>query len=259
MLDVRPVPAFQDNYIWLAVEPSGRGAAIVDPGDAEPVLAALKAQALDPKAILITHHHRDHTGGIRDLRRAYPDLPVYGPAAESIPLIDHPLAEGDRVALPELGFEFEILDIPGHTAGHIAYVGHGVLFCGDTIFSVGCGRVFEGTMAQMQASLAKLRALPADTRICCAHEYTLANIGFANWVEPDNPALQAREQQARAQRDAGRPTLPVTLGEEIQTNPFLRWDQAPVRAAAAAHAGHGLTTDADVFAAVRAWKDNEYD
>ena len=255
MEPVLHVPAFQDNYIWLI---RGRRAphqvAIVDPGDAEPVLAALRAQKLTPLAILCTHHHGDHVGGVTDLLAEH-DMPVYGPAGERIRGVTHPLAGGARATLPELDLDFGVLDIPAHTAGHIAYHGNGMLFCGDTLFSAGCGRLFEGSAAQMAQSLATLAALPDDTAVYCGHEYTAANLRFALAVEPDNRAAQAHLAQVQAWRAAGRPSLPSTIGLERRINPFLRTQEAGVRAAAERHAGRALATVTEVFAVLRSWKD----
>jgi hydroxyacylglutathione hydrolase len=253
MLEVRPLRAFQDNYIWLIhglVDP-GR-VAVVDPGDAAPVLAALAERGLELGAVLVTHHHGDHTGGIRALLAAA-DVPVYGPAGESIPGRTHALRGGDRIRLE--GLEFDIIDVPGHTAGHIAYYGHGALFCGDTLFSAGCGRLFEGTPAQMTASLDRLAALPDSTRVYCAHEYTLSNLRFAAAVEPGNEALADYTAKARKLRGEGRPTLPSTVGLERAVNPFLRCDAPAVVRAAESRNGHKLASRVDVFATVRAWKD----
>ncbi len=252
MPTVLHVEAFADNYIWLVA--AGGAAAIVDPGDEAPVLARLEAEGLRPVAILCTHHHWDHTGAIRDLLARY-DMPVYGPAAETIPGRTAALAGGDRVALPELGLALDVLDVPGHTRGHIAYHGAGLLFCGDTLFSAGCGRLFEGSPEEMYHSLTRLAALPGDTRVYCAHEYTAANLRFAAAVEPDNPAIAARAQEVAALRAAGRPTLPSTIGDEKTFNPFLRCEVPSVRAAAEAHAGRPLASPAEVFRVLRAWKD----
>ena len=232
MLDTVPVRAFRDNYIWLV---RGRGdrsrVAIVDPGDAAPVIAALDEHDLCPDTVLITHHHPDHTGGLAALRTRY-SMPVYGPG--SIDGVDHPVSDGDRVTLTGLDLAFAVLAVPGHTLDHIAYVGHGAVFCGDTLFSAGCGRLFEGTAGQMRASLARLRALDDDTQVFCAHEYTLANLAFAAVVEPGNAALADYRRRAVELRSNDRPTLPSRVGLEKQVNPFLRWDRDSVVAAAAA-------------------------
>jgi len=251
-----PIPAFSDNYIWLLQ--CGKRALVVDPGQATPVLAALREQQLTLEAILLTHHHHDHVGGAAQLRQQT-GADVYGPATEVLPVCDHPVAQGDTVPLKPLHISLSVLDIPGHTAGHIAFFGQidgfaSVLFCGDTLFSAGCGRLFEGTPAQMVASLGKLAALPPDTLICCGHEYTLSNLRWALQVEPDNADLQARCKQAQQLRDQGLPTLPSTLALELQTNPFLRTAQDAVIAAAARHAGQSLQGDVAVFACLRAWK-----
>jgi hydroxyacylglutathione hydrolase len=254
MDSVLHVCAFEDNYIWLIRGRSPERVAIVDPGDAEPVLAAIEKHDLEPTVILCTHHHGDHVGGVEDILKHY-SVPVYGPARERIPAVNYRLSEGDRVNLPELGLEFDVLDVPGHTAGHIAYYGAGMLFCGDTLFSAGCGRLFEGTAAQMHASLAKLAALPETTAMYCAHEYTQANLRFALAVEPDNPDTLAYLERVRARRAENLPSLPSTLALERRVNPFLRTGQDGVHRAAEKHSGHALNSDVDVFAAVRRWKD----
>ena len=248
-----PVSAFADNYLWLLHD--GKRALVVDPGDAGPVLRALQASRLQLESILVTHHHADHTGGVDALRKAT-GATVYGPATERIPAPFQPLREGDRVAT--LGLDFQVLDVPGHTAGHIAFYtpdmdGQPLLFCGDTLFSGGCGRLFEGTPAQMLASLGKLAALPRATRVCCAHEYTLANLNFALAVEPDNATLAAYAQHCRQLREQGKPTLPSSIGQEVLVNPFLRTRQAGIMAAVH-HFDASTTDDATVFAALRQWK-----
>lgn len=258
-LSIFPVPAFNDNYIWFVCDTGRRHVAIVDPGDAAPVLAALERERLEPVAILITHHHADHVGGVAELKHRFPLLTVYGPARERIPHIDVRLKQGDVVELRAVGARFEVLDVPGHTAGHIAYYGDGALFCGDTLFAGGCGRVFDGTHEQLADSLQRIATLPADTRVYCAHEYTLDNLGFAKWVEPDNAALLAREEAALALRHDGRPTVPSTLAEELATNPFMRLEAPTVIAAAEARAGQPLQGAREVFYAIRQWKDREYD
>ncbi|MCO6433843.1 hydroxyacylglutathione hydrolase [Nitrosomonas nitrosa] len=249
---IYPVRAFKDNYIWVIRDQ--HYAAIVDPGDAVPVMAYLQQQNLQPIAILNTHHHHDHTGGNIALLTAFA-LPVYGPAKESIPGLTHRLSEGDTIHLAELSLDLSILDIPGHTAGHIAYYGANLLFCGDTLFACGCGRIFEGTPQQMYTSLQKLTKLPDDTLIYCAHEYTLANIRFATAIDPNNPVLAERAGKAEAQRKRDLPTLPSTLALEKATNPFLRSNQPALIDAANQHAGRVLSDPVSVFTEIRRWKD----
>ncbi|PWF42237.1 hydroxyacylglutathione hydrolase [Massilia glaciei] len=255
-LAVLALPALKDNYFWLIHD--GVNAAVVDPGDAAPVLAALAAHSLTLTAILLTHHHADHIGGVPRLL-SHAKVPVFGPANEPIATISVPLAEGALVDVPGLALSLRVLEVPGHTLGHIAYVratpGANWLFCGDTLFAGGCGRLFEGTPAQMAASLARLAALPDDTQVFCAHEYTLANLAFAAAVEPDNRLLQQRTERESARRAAGQPTLPSSIGLEKQTNPFLR-HREPGVAAGLAKAGK-LAPGADelaVFTALRGWK-----
>jgi hydroxyacylglutathione hydrolase len=264
MTAISAIPAFSDNYIWLLS--AGRDAVVVDPGDARPVQAALAARQLDLRAILLTHHHPDHVGGVAALLQAAP-LPVYGPRAEAerIGTITEPLDDGDAVTV--LGHRFTVIAVPGHTLGHIAYYspeaiddGAGVLFCGDTLFSVGCGRLFEGSPAQMLGSLQRLAALPGQTRVYCAHEYTSANLAFARVVEPGNVELAAYGERVRGLREQGQPSLPSTIAQERLVNPFLRSDSAAIRDALSEHAlrNHGASAASDVaaFAALRAWKDN---
>lgn len=248
-----PVPAFTDNYLWLLQD--GRRALVVDPGEATPVLQALAQHGLQLASILVTHHHADHTGGIKALREAT-GAHVWGPATEPIPGPFTPLKEGDRVEA--LGLDFAVLDVPGHTAGHIAFYcpdvdGQQLLFCGDTLFSGGCGRLFEGTPAQMLASLDKLAALPGATAVCCAHEYTLSNLRFALAAEPHNAELAAYQARCQHLREQGLPTLPATLAQERRINPFLRTRQ-PALVAAAQRRDASAHDDIAVFAALRQWK-----
>ena len=259
MLTAQGVLAFEDNYIWLIKQTDRPQIAIVDPGDAKPVINAIKSQSLEPIAILITHHHWDHTGGIADLLDFHP-MPVYGPATESIPHITQPLSEGNIVHLPELDVRLQVLDVPGHTPGHIAYycqneAGQGMLFCGDTLFAGGCGRLFGGTVEQMHRSLRKIRDLPDNTQVFCAHEYTEANLIFAKIADSGNTAILDRQSIVSHQRQQGQPTVPSLLGIEKSTNPFLRFDDPDLKKAAEAFAGHALPDEAAVFGAVRHWKD----
>jgi hydroxyacylglutathione hydrolase len=255
MLEVSPVRAFSDNYLWLMRAPRDRaGAVVVDPGDARPVQVALEEQGLQLRAILVTHHHPDHVGGVRALAERY-SAEVFGPARESLPCDFRPLEGGAVVSLRSLGLEFDVMDVPGHTLGHIAYHGHGALFCGDTLFSAGCGRLFEGTPAQMLDSLDRIAALPDETLVYCAHEYTLGNLRFAAAVEPGNADVLETLDAVQALRGRDAITLPTTLGRERRINPFLRCREPAVRAAAEARAGRPLAGASDVFAVVRAWKD----
>lgn len=249
------LPAFADNYIWMIHD--GRRAVVIDPGEPAPVEQALEAHALVLAGILVTHHHGDHTGGIDALRLRLQG-PVWGPATENIPSPFTALRGGDRVEA--LGLSFDVIDVPGHTAGHIAYFGRPggqppLLFCGDTLFIGGCGRLFEGTPAQMHQSLDRLGNLPGDTRVCCAHEYTLSNLRFARAVEPGNQELQAFSAQCEALRAGGRPTVPGAIATERRINPFMRCDQSEVIASARQH---GARSDApvDILAALREWKNH---
>lgn len=254
MMEVRRIHAFDDNYIWLIGCENNPNVAIVDPGDADPVFAFLEQEQLNPVAILITHHHGDHTGGVQELVAKF-DIPVYGPAHERIPALTHPVVENDTVKLGACGLTFHVLDTPGHTRGHVCYVGHDALFCGDTLFTGGCGRLFEGSPEQMYASLEKLRALPDSTQVYCAHEYTQANLAFAVVAEPENPVIRARLEEVRQLRARHQDTVPASLGLEKETNPFLR-SHVPALIAAAEHfAGHTLPSPSAVFATVRYWKD----
>jgi hydroxyacylglutathione hydrolase len=249
-----PLPAFDDNYIWMLHD--GHQALVVDPGDAQPVLQALQTQHLQLQAILVTHHHADHVGGVAELRAAT-GATVHGPAGEEMPEPLQRYSEGDVLGL--LGLRFEVLDVPGHTAGHIAWYcpdadGAPVLFCGDTLFSGGCGRLFEGTPAQMLASLDKLAALPGSTRVCCAHEYTLSNLRFARAVEPGNTALQQHMQRCESLRAQRQPTLPSTLAVERDINPFLRTREPAIVQAVEPRAQ--VRDEAGIFAALRLWKND---
>jgi hydroxyacylglutathione hydrolase len=255
-MELVALPAFTDNYIWM-LHDSAR-ALVVDPGDAAVVAQALDARGLALAAILVTHHHDDHTGGV-DALRARLSGPVYGPARESIPAPYTALADGAHIEV--MGMGFEVLDVPGHTAGHIAYLQRPpgdaapLLFCGDTLFSAGCGRLFEGTPAQMHQSLSRLAALPAHTRVCCTHEYTLSNLRFAHAVEPTNRDVAGHTAWCEGERAQGRPTLPSTIERELRINPFLRCDVPAVTASARTH-GARSDEPAAVFAALREWKNH---
>lgn len=265
MIQITPIPAFSDNYLWLIHKHNSPHAVIVDPGDATPVLNTLRDKGLELGAILVTHNHSDHVGGIRELLAAFPGIPVYGPGNEPVPCLTRAVSEGERIILDGLDMELQVLDTPGHTRGHIAWFSEStgtddpVLFCGDTIFSAGCGRVFNGTFEQLHDSLQALARLPASTQIYCAHEYTLDNIGFAEWVEPDNTALQAWKEHCWQQLDAGGETIPSRLETERQINPFLRTTHPDVIAATERHAGRTLADSRAVFRELRTWKDREYD
>jgi len=251
-VNVTAIPAFSDNYIWL-VSAGGDECAVVDPGQAEPVLKALKRDALQLAYILLTHHHADHIGGVAELVAAT-GAKVYGPRDPRIPGQTRSFGEGERLDLAALGLSFEVLEVPGHTATHIAFHGQGCLFCGDTLFSVGCGRLFEGSPEQMQESLDKLAALPPETRVYCAHEYTLSNCDFALQVEPGNRALTRRSSAVEAARAAGRSTVPSTLADELAVNPFLR-SREPTVVRAARKRDPRAEPGASTLAVIRAWKD----
>ncbi|WP_020557970.1 hydroxyacylglutathione hydrolase [Thiofilum flexile] len=294
MIEVIPVPAFTDNYIWfitdkdessntlsaitaltiiqqstekegnseqamVSISHTRRPVAIVDPGDAAVVFAALEEHQLEPIAILITHRHRDHVGGIEEILQRYPHIPVYGPETEEIPHRTHALNERDMISLAPLHLELKVLDVRGHTAGHIAYYGANRLFCGDTIFANGCGRVFDSTLEELYHSLQKIAHLPSETLVYCAHEYTVDNLGFAKWVEPDNEAIDARLEACWDLIDNGKGTVPFILGYEFNTNPFLRTHIPEVIKKAESVAGRELKTPEEVFATLRIWKDTEYD
>ncbi|TNF80224.1 hydroxyacylglutathione hydrolase [Pseudomonas sp. ICMP22404] len=253
MIQISALPAFTDNYIWLLQDHSSRRCAVVDPGDAAPVQAWLDAHPdWVLSDILITHHHHDHVGGVQALKNAT-NATVHGPASENIPARDVALKDNDQIEV--LGLDFAVYAVPGHTLGHIAYYHHGLLFCGDTLFAAGCGRLFEGTPEQMHHSLGRLAALPDDTLVYCTHEYTLSNLKFAAAVEPGNPDIAARLEKVGRQRSEGIMTLPSTLALEKLTNPFLRTAETSVKQKADERNGQRNGTPSEVFAALRAWKD----
>lgn len=261
-MELVALPAFNDNYIWMLHD--GQQALVVDPGDAAPVQSALQSRGLSLAGILVTHHHGDHVGGVAELLpRLAPGARVWGPATETLPVPVQPLRQDDRLEV--MGLALRVLDVPGHTAGHIAfYLEHPgdaaatpLLFCGDTLFSAGCGRLFEGTPEQMHDSLTRLAALPGETRVCCAHEYTLSNLRFARTIEPHNEAIARHEAWCLARREQLQPTLPSTLALELQINPFLRCGLEPVRRAAQQHDPRLSAQPVAVFAGLRQWK-NEF-
>lgn len=254
-LQILAVPAFADNYLWLIHD--GAHAAAVDPGDASPILDTLAEYKLSLTAILLTHHHADHVGGVPQLLQRFP-VPVFGPRRDGIAQVTHPLSEGDRIALPRLGLALQVFDVPGHTRGHIAYLApsRNWLFCGDTLFAGGCGRLFEGTPAQMAQSLSKLAALPDDTQVYCAHEYTLSNLRFAKEVEPDNTALQKRIETEQAKRNRGEATVPSTIGIEKATNPFLRCKERTILDKLLKEKRISTEEPIAVLAALREWKNS---
>lgn len=228
-LQIIPIPAFKDNYIWLIH--NHRQAVIVDPGDAVPVLESLQRLQLDLNTILITHHHHDHIGGVTALQNAYPHARTYAPKLEQYQFQHTSVSEGDTLDIAELSLRLAVIDLPGHTLGHIAYYVEesDLLFCGDTLFGAGCGRLFEGTPSQMYHSLQKLAALPQDTKVYCTHEYTMHNIGFAMTLEPNNQQLVKRQQDTIKLRNLQQPSLPSTIGLELATNPFLRCGSAEIK------------------------------
>lgn len=253
MFDVIRIPAFKDNYIWLLR--SGTSAVVVDPGDAHPVMARLAQDGLTLAAIFITHHHADHQGGVARLVANYSPQ-VFGPAAESITGLTRFLHGGETIRIDALETSFAVLPVPGHTLGHLAYYGAGCLFCGDTLFGAGCGRLFEGSPEQMSASLSLLAALPDETAVYCAHEYTEANLRFALAVEPGNALLQQRVADVAVARAGNLPTVPSTLALEKASNPFLRCAETEV-IAAARRRGAAKADPVSIFSALRAWR-NEF-
>lgn len=254
-ISVNPIKALQDNYIWSIENNATRTAIIIDPGEAAPVLTYLQQHKLQLVAILITHHHWDHTNGISEIIEMM-NVPVYGPAIEAISTLTHSVKQDSIISFAELPTPIKVLHIPGHTLGHLAYYVDGKLFCGDTLFSAGCGRVFEGTFTQMYQSLMKLRALPDATLVYCAHEYTLANLRFAKTVEPHNSAIQERIEIITRLIDQGQPSLPSTISAEKKVNPFLRCDVSEVMQSASAHAQRELSNPIEVFTVLREWKNN---
>ncbi len=270
MLNIIPIPAYSDNYIWLLQRNNSPQVVLVDPGQSAQVITYLQQNKLQLVAILITHQHYDHTGGVRALLEKYPGITLIGPTRDPsdkklsidlpVPeLFTQKVADGSEVHIAELDISFEVKSIPGHTLDHIAFIGEGVVFCGDTLFSAGCGRIFSGTAQLFADSLAKLMALPEDTEMYCAHEYTVDNLGFAKWVEPQSEDIVQRDKLEMAKQEKGQPTVPTTVGLELKTNPFVRLQQPLVKQAAEKYAGRELHEDWEVFAALREWKDTKYD
>lgn len=255
MIQILRVPAFNDNYIWLLTDKDYQFAYAVDPGDALPVQEVLAQNDITLKGILITHHHFDHTGGINQLKNQY-SVPVWGPKNSTIAEIDHPLSEGDKVKLKDLAITLNILEVPGHTLDHIAYYSEPVLFCGDTLFACGCGRLFEGTPEQMLKSLNKIYQLPCDTVVYCAHEYTQANIDFALAADPNNKALKLRDETTRFHRKGNVATVPSSLYQEQATNPFLRSHELSLKKSIETYSNQTDLSEQEVFALTRKWKDN---
>jgi hydroxyacylglutathione hydrolase len=254
MINVWPIQVLGDNYVWVLQTPHSHTVALVDPGDGERVLAELRSRGLRPVAVLITHHHADHTGGLGVLVDHF-RTPVYGPSRERIRWVDHPVEGGRSLRLETLDLDLEVLDVPGHTAAHLAYRAPDAVFVGDVLFAGGCGRIFEGTPAEMYSSLRRLAGLAPSTAVYCAHEYTVSNLRFAREVEPANSDLEIRLDRALAQRRRGEPTVPSTIDLELRTNPFLRCGEPTVIEAAGRYAGRPMGDEVEVFATIRAWKD----
>lgn len=255
MAKIFPILVLKDNYIWTILNPETNEAAVVDPGEAAPVISLFEKESITLTSILITHHHWDHTGGIAELL-SYRNVPVYGPQTEKIVGISNALIAGDVVKLPEQNYEFKVIEVPGHTLGHICFVGKHTLFCGDTLFAGGCGRIFEGSPSQMFNSLEALKKLPPDTKVYCAHEYTENNLKFAKLVEPNNKHLLNRIEKVADLRLDGKVTIPSTIRSELDTNPFLRTDSAELQKNVQMHCGAELNDELEVFTALRKWKDS---
>jgi len=252
MIQIIPIPALNDNYIWMILNSDRRQAVIVDPGIAKPVIDKFNTLNVQLVGILITHHHWDHTNGIEALLN-YKEAPIYGPA--NITAVNHALKQGDQLFLEALNITFQMLEVPGHTLDHLAYLNHSAVFCGDTLFTAGCGRVFEGTFAQMYHSLQKLANLPLHTQIYCGHEYTAANLKFAQAVEPDNHHITQRLNDTLKVRSQNQPTVPATLAIELKTNPFLRCHLQEVQQSASEYSGENVSDPIKTFQIIRQWKD----
>jgi len=251
--NVTPLAFGRDNYIWLI--DNGRHAVLVDPGEAAPALTALKSNELELAAIVLTHHHSDHIGGLGEIVAHYPGVPVYGPLKDFIAHVDHPVGNGDKILVEAMDLELQVIGVPGHTRGHVAYLGHGMLFCGDTLFSAGCGRLFEGSPSDLDVALGRLARLNDETKVYCAHEYTLANLAFTYAVEPENAARDRYGAHCEALRAQGKPTLPSTIAIERAINPFLRTDVESVIDSVGSHCGTRPANMLECLTALRAWKD----
>ncbi len=254
MLQIWPIPIFDDNYVWVLEREGSRRVTVVDPGDGPPVIDALTARGFEVAAVLVTHHHHDHIGGLTDVLAGFGPA-VFGAATDRVPGVDHPVEHGDTVELPDLDLTLDVVHLPGHTASHLGFIGSGLALVGDTLFAGGCGRVLGGTFDELHGSLTTLAGLPPDTNAYCAHEYTIANLRFAREVEPDNAVLADRLAAAEATRAESQPTVPSTIASELATNPFMRCSEPRVVEAAERHAGRPLEPGSEVFRVVREWKD----
>lgn len=253
-ITVNPIKAFNDNYIWCIQ--NNHNCVVVDPGDPNVVIEHCNKNNLTLTGIIITHHHWDHTDGLAKLTQQFPHIPVFGPTDSNIDHLTDFVSDNDRIVLQEINLSMQVIAVPGHTLDHIAYISDCGLFCGDTLFSAGCGRLFEGTAKQMHGSLSKLAELPASTLVYCTHEYTLANLQFASEIEPNNDKLNLYVEWAKKQRASDKPTLPTTIGQQKEINPFLRTAIEAVQIKAEMHAGTALKEPEQVFAALRSWKDH---
>lgn len=253
MLTIHPIPAFTDNYIWCLYNDTY--AYVVDPGEHQPVIDFLQANNLTLAGILVTHHHNDHIGGIRQLIAQYQDIPIWGPATERFPFVNRRVKENDTIELAQIGITLQVWEVPGHTLDHIAYVNDAGLFCGDTMFSAGCGRLFEGNAKQMQENFDRFRTLPESTKVYCTHEYTLSNLEFALAAWPNNGKITEYQTWATEQQAHHKPTLPSSIAQEIQINPFMNTNNADIKINAERHFSAKFETPNDVFAALRQWKD----
>tara|TARA_B100000242_G_scaffold239054_1_gene178984 strand:- start:1735 stop:2508 length:774 start_codon:yes stop_codon:yes gene_type:complete len=257
-MNIVQIPAFTDNYFWLMFEDNNKSAVVVDPGDSAPVIKSLMDNNLELTDILITHHHNDHIGGVSKLKNAFPNVNIFGPSDSRIPA-NNIVKDEDTIKLDSLNEEFRVLDVRGHTNSHIAYYFHKKLFCGDTLFSCGCGRLFEGSHIDMHKAMTRIKKLPKDTMIYCAHEYTLDNIGFAKIVDPNNNDLIEMEREVQGILDNGGFSVPSKLEDELKINPFLRFDVPNIKQSVQNHFNININDEAEIFKYIRQWKDKEYD